>query len=145
MDFVLLQSFDNYIDAHIVLAKMEEEGIQCWLKDENTVTLTPIFNNVVGGIKLMVAKEQLERATALLNHFDNEKKNKFSCPRCGSHNIELIAARKPLNILGALVTWLTGSYAMSTDNVWHCFNCDEEFKEPVEKNSPAEDKFVDNE
>ena len=51
--FVLLDSFANYIDAHIVLGRMQEENIQCWLKDENTVTLDPILTNAVGGIKLM--------------------------------------------------------------------------------------------
>ncbi len=33
----------------------EEEGINCWLKDENTVTIDPILTNAIGGIKLMVA------------------------------------------------------------------------------------------
>jgi hypothetical protein len=132
MDFVPLQSFDNYIDAHIVLGRMEEEGIQCWLKDENTITVTPIFNNAVGGIKLMVNREQLEKASRLLNQFQQEKKSKLGCPNCGSNDIELIPSRKPLNILGAIATWLTGRYALSVDNVWHCFNCHKEFKEPLD-------------
>jgi len=139
MDFVLLQSFDNYIDAHIVLGRMEEEGIQCWLKDENTITVTPFFNNAVGGIKLMVDEQQMEKANELLNQFQQEKKNKLSCPACGSHDIELIASRKPMNVLGALVTWLTGKYALSLENVWHCFNCHKEFKEPVAMDPKASD------
>jgi ribosomal protein L37AE/L43A len=138
MDLVVLQSFDNYIDAHILLGRMEEEGIRCWLKDENTVTVTPFFNNAVGGIKLMVDKTQLEKASELLDQFQQQKRSRLTCPLCGSHNIELVAARKPLNLLGPIATWLTGSYAISTENVWHCFNCDKEFKEPVDKDSQSE-------
>jgi hypothetical protein len=42
MDFVILQSFNNYMDAHLLMAKLESEDIECWLQDENTVTLYPI-------------------------------------------------------------------------------------------------------
>lgn len=131
MDFVVVESFDNYIDAHIIFGRMEEEGIRCWLKDENTVTVTPFFNNAVGGIKLMVDKEQLQSANELLSQFQKEKKNKLACPNCGSHNIELVPSKKPLNLLGAIASWFTSSYAVSTENIWHCYDCSEEFKEPV--------------
>ena len=30
------------------------DGIRCWLKDENTVTIDPILTNAIGGIKVMV-------------------------------------------------------------------------------------------
>ena len=43
MEFVVLQSFSNYVDAHILMGRMEEEGIRCWLKDEHTVTIDPIL------------------------------------------------------------------------------------------------------
>lgn len=141
MDFVLLQSFDNYIDAHIVLGRLEDQGINCWLKDENIVTINPIYNNAIGGIKLMVPKDQMQEASELLHHFQHEKKNKLACPRCSSHDIELVASRKPLNLLGAIVTWFTGSYALSTDTVWHCFRCHEEFKQPLDTSGP-EDEIV---
>ena len=137
MDFVLLESFDNYINAHIVFGRMEEEGIRCWLKDENTATVTPFFNNAIGGIKLMVDKEQLKLAKELLNHFQQEKKSKLACPACGSHNIELIPSKKPLNLLGAIAIWLGGSYAISPKNIWHCYNCKKEFKEPVDTDTSA--------
>jgi hypothetical protein len=70
MGFVILQLFDNYIDAHIVKGRLEDAGIHCWLKDENLSALIvdPILTNAVsGGIKLMVPEEELERATAILN------------------------------------------------------------------------------
>ena len=40
MDFVLVESFTNYIEANIVLGNLESQGINCWLKDENTITTT---------------------------------------------------------------------------------------------------------
>ena len=66
MEFVILSSYANYIDAHIVMGMLEEEGIRCWLKDEYTVSVNSFLTNDAGGIKLMVAANQLERAQSLL-------------------------------------------------------------------------------
>ena len=49
------------MDAHLLMSRIESEDIECWLQDENTVTINPILTNVVGGIKLLVKKEDFER------------------------------------------------------------------------------------
>ena len=67
MNFVLVQSYDNYIPAHIALGRLREEFINCYLQDEYTVTIDPLISNAIGGIKLMVAEEQAQRAIDLLN------------------------------------------------------------------------------
>jgi hypothetical protein len=67
MNYVLLGTYENYIDAHIVQGRLEEEGISCWLKDEHTLTINPLWNNALGYIKLMVPDTQYERALEILN------------------------------------------------------------------------------
>ncbi len=69
MDFEQLRVFDNYIDAHIVKGRLEAEGIICWLKDEHLSALIvdPVLTSAIAGIKLMVAKEHVERAIQILN------------------------------------------------------------------------------
>jgi len=66
MQFILLTTFDNYIEAHIALGRLKEEFINCYLKDEYTVTIDPLLSNAIGGIKLMVAETQVERAVEVL-------------------------------------------------------------------------------
>jgi hypothetical protein len=66
MRYVLLRSFDNYISAHIAFGRLKEEFINCYLQDEYTVTIDPLLTNAVGGIKLMVADSQAERAEEIL-------------------------------------------------------------------------------
>ena len=66
MKFVLLISFDNYIPAHIALGRLKEEFINCYLQDEYSVTIDPFLSNAIGGIKLMVAEAQLERARNII-------------------------------------------------------------------------------
>ncbi len=72
MDFIQLASYNNYIDANIILGRLLDEGINCWLKDENTVTIDPLLANAVGGIKIMVAAPQVDRAVDLLKKFNSE-------------------------------------------------------------------------
>ena len=66
MKFIQLQSFDNYVEAHIVMGNLQEQNINCWLKDEYSVTIDPMLLNAIGGIKLMVAEAQIERAASIL-------------------------------------------------------------------------------
>jgi predicted RNA-binding Zn-ribbon protein involved in translation (DUF1610 family) len=127
--FVVAQVFTNYIDANIIMGRLEEEGINCWLKDENTVTIDPILTNAVGGIKLMVAETQAERAFELLREFRNEQQSVLKCPRCGSTNVEFVTTpRKASNWIGVIVGFLFTNFALSADRVYHCFNCGFEFE-----------------
>ena len=67
MNFILIRSFDNYIPAHIALGRLKEEYINCYLQDEYSVTIDPFLSHAIGGIKLMVAETQAERALEILN------------------------------------------------------------------------------
>ena len=110
MDFVILETFDNYIDASLMLGRLEEAGINCWLKDEQTATLNPILTNAIGGIKLMVAEDDISEATEILNALKEIKRKSFACHKCGSHNIEYITSnRKTANVVTSLLTWMLGN------------------------------------
>ncbi|MEN9548411.1 MAG: hypothetical protein RIR12_1002 [Bacteroidota bacterium] len=125
MHFSIIKRYDNYVEAHISKGVLEENDIECWLKDENTVTLDPLLTNAIGGIKLMVNTDKVEAAKEILNKLRAEQKEKVVCGKCGSHNIELVSTpRKPVN-------WLM-AFFVSTPNagfekVNHCFDCGNEF------------------
>ena len=128
-DYILINAYNNYVDAHIARGVLEEEGINCWLKDENTLTIDPILTNAVGGIKLMVVQSQAQRAADILAQLRNEAKAAIACPKCGSHNIEQVSTpRKASNWLTALSTFFLSSYSVAPDKVNHCFDCGEEFE-----------------
>ncbi len=72
MRYIHLQSFDDYIEANIISSRLEQEEIVCWLKDENTATIIPFLSSSIGGIKLMVAEPQVDRALELLSLFKQQ-------------------------------------------------------------------------
>jgi predicted RNA-binding Zn-ribbon protein involved in translation (DUF1610 family) len=138
MNFVVVWSYDNYIPAHIAKGRLKEDGIECWLKDENTVTIDPILSNAIGGIKLMVDLSQSEKAAAILRTIDNEYKAAHPCPKCNSLNIELVSTpRKASNWASFFIGLLFTNYAPKVDMVYHCFNCGHEypFEEKQESSS----------
>jgi putative signal transducing protein len=70
--YLPIQSFDNYIEANIICARLEQEGISCWLQHETLATTAPFLANALGGIKLMVAELQIDRALELLSIFKKQ-------------------------------------------------------------------------
>lgn len=133
MSFVSVQSFNNYIDAHIVLGRLKDAGIDCWLRNEATTTIIPIWTTAIGGIQLMVKREQFHRAGELLKRMEEEKKVNRLCPYCFSHQVEYInTMRKPVNWLSAIVTFFLGDLALMPSQRYHCFHCHAEFDTPLE-------------
>jgi len=123
MDMVIIRTFQNYFSAHIALTKLRDAGFNCFLKDEFTVTVDPILSNAVGGIKLVVVKEQAQEAIQLLQEFDEAYRKSVACPKCGSKSIELVPRHTTANLATAILTWLFGSYAISAKNVYQCSSC----------------------
>ncbi|TAL50459.1 MAG: DUF2007 domain-containing protein [Chitinophagaceae bacterium] len=73
MKLIAVRSYDDYISAHIIMGRLKEEYINCYLQDENSVTTIPFLSNITGGIKLMVPEPQAERALELLQQFEQDQ------------------------------------------------------------------------
>jgi len=126
------------MDAHLLMGRLESEDIECWLQDENTVTINPIWTNAVGGIKLLVAKQDFSRAYEIFREAENNRKQAIECPKCKGHNIELVSTpRKASNWITAIFTYSFAGFAMAVDKVNHCFDCGNEFANSNETNDPA--------
>ncbi|MDB5253034.1 MAG: hypothetical protein JWP27_2203 [Flaviaesturariibacter sp.] len=131
MNFVPVQVYINYIDAHIAKGQLEEEGIECWLKDEHLVSTTPFLTQAVGGIKLMVAEDDRDRTISILRQIDADKRANLACPRCQSTDVEFVTTpRKASNWLGTIFGGLFGDLSLAGDKVYHCFSCGHEFPIP---------------
>src|SRR3978361_1171641 len=80
--FKQVASFDNYMIANMTLGMLEENGINCHLKDEHIITIDPLLNSAVGGIKLMVAEVQKARAIEIIKEAENDYLSEIACPVC---------------------------------------------------------------
>jgi len=128
METAIIRTFDNYFLANILLTKLRHAGLECYLKDEYTVTIDPLLSNAIGGIKLIVKKVDEPKARRMLQLFDSEYRNNITCPRCGSHDVLLVPKQSPENFIAAIASWLFSAYAFSAENIYKCSNCGYESK-----------------
>ena len=70
--FVTIATYNYSAEAHLHLAILQSCEIMCILKDDNTITIDPLLNFALGGIKLQVAEEDVEEALGILNSNENE-------------------------------------------------------------------------
>ena len=71
MQLVTLKTFDNPIDAHLLQSKLDNEGIESFLLNENMIGLNPLFNNVLGVIQLKINANDLEVSILVVNEINN--------------------------------------------------------------------------
>lgn len=137
MEMVTVRTFDNYFSANILLGRLQEAGINCFLQDEHTVTIDPLLTNAIGGIKLQVSRDELSKVQTLLEAFDKEYLKSVKCPRCGANNILLVPKQNPGNFITAILTWLFSSYALAPEQVYQCQQCGYESKNLPDNPSPV--------
>ena len=135
MEMVTVRTFDNYFSANILLGRLQESGIECYLFDEHTVTIDPLLTNAIGGIKLSVRKEDVAMVTGVLKEFDEAFLQAARCPRCHAGNILLVQKQGAGNVIASILTWLFSSYAVSIENVYQCQQCGYESKTLPEDNT----------
>lgn len=130
MTFVPLRTFDNYIEANIVMNMLVASGINAHLKDEHTVTIDPLLSPALGGIKLMVYYSQAERAWELLDDAEHQYLKRIPCPVCKAHALQTISVTKKYKCrLSAIINMLLSGKSVELVKMYQCTNCGYDFKE----------------
>jgi hypothetical protein len=130
MYFVELRSFDNYIEANIVLKMLQSFEVNCHLKDENTVTIDPLLSSAIGGMKLMVHPAHVEKAWDLLDEAEETYLKHIPCPICKAHALVTISVTKKHKCkLAALASMLLNGHSVEITKLYKCTSCGYDFKE----------------
>lgn len=64
---VVLDSFNSDVEAHIAQGVLESNGVKCIINNEIMSSIYPLTLTSIGGIKLLVRREDLELAKEILN------------------------------------------------------------------------------
>ena len=92
---VTLRKFRDLPEALLAKGSLESAGIECSLGDDNMVRLDWFYSNAIGGIKLLVRRDDVEAAEQVLaepipEHFEVSDVGDFEqprCPKCGSLDV----------------------------------------------------------
>ncbi len=86
-DFNQIASYDNYVLANMTLGLLQENEINCHLKDEYIITIDPLLNPAVGGIKLFVADVDFEKAQRVIQEAESAYIAEIPCPVCKNNSL----------------------------------------------------------
>lgn len=100
-NYTILASFEYSTEAHLYKSKLDNEGIETMLMDESTVDTDPLVSQAIGGVKLFIHNNDLEKALNIYNKIRTYKKdnngNPISCVKCTSNRI-LVAPPERKNL-----------------------------------------------
>ena len=100
-DYIILDVFEYSTEAHVMKSKLDSEGIRTMLIDEKTVDSDPLISGAIGGVKLVVFKEDLENGIKIYNdirtYMKDDNGNDLICPSCKSNKI-LVAPLRRKNV-----------------------------------------------
>lgn len=88
--YLTIATVSFHSQAVVIQSKLESEGVFVNLKDEFTVATDPFASNALGGVKIQVFKEDVLKATGIIEQFAPEalsKKQVVSCPNCLKRNV----------------------------------------------------------
>lgn len=100
-DYTILAVFEYSTEAQLIKSKLDSEEIKTMLMDEKTIDTDPLLSQAIGGVKLLVHNNDLERASNLYNEIrtyeKDEKGNDIHCKKCNSVRI-LVAPPQRKNV-----------------------------------------------
>jgi len=131
---VVFETFYNPIEANIVKARLMDSGVQCFLSDENTITINPLYTQALGGVKLHIFENDIPLVKSILQdeniqlpHEDTEPGAEI-CPNCGSNHVGYVqATKKRFSLLTMIVSFALMIYPFYAKKTHHCFDCEYEF------------------
>lgn len=117
-EWITLGSYEFVSDVQIIKGKLESEGIEVQLKDENTVGVEPFASNAIGGIKLQVLKQDEEAARVIYDELRvyavDQLGELVTCPNCKKQKSEVYYARNTL---------LYKLFPFFESKKYRCLNC----------------------
>ena len=127
MAIVRLITCNSSIEANTVKALLNNEGIECFLTNENFTTLLPIYNGILGaGVQVMIDEKDNEKALEIINQQGIEKI--IICPNCNSKDVVFGLGEKKLQKI--LVVFISTLFFIPFNNIrntYYCRNCKSEF------------------
>lgn len=128
LERVTVKTFDTSINAHLFRIELENEGIESFIYDEETITMDPLLSNAIGGIKVKINTKDIERTKEFLAK--REEENNPPCPNCGSKRImtNFRSFKSTAGIISAISAFLFTIFPPMFKTVNKCLECNHEFE-----------------
>ena len=130
MTYKQIASYDNFLLANMTLGLLQENNVNCYLKDEHIVTVDPLLSPAVGGIKLLVEENDFADAEGLIKDAEAAYLKEIPCPNCKS--LSLVVEEKtdtPTGFWDKLKNQVAYGQTSTYSKMYRCENCKRLFSE----------------
>ncbi len=121
--WVYLKSFSFPYEAQIIKSRLNAEGIEVHLENENIINMNWLYSNALGGVKLYVNLDKVLDARSIIEQdFSDDLVLEFGeinskCPNCQSYNNETYVKGTKI----AFLTMTVLNFLIS--KIQQCFIC----------------------
>jgi len=125
---IRLLTCDNIQEAYFIKNRINNEGIDCFLTNENFTSLMPNYFNILGsGIQIVVIESDYEKSREIVKDKIEPETVEQICPFCGSDKISLqLGKHKRLKIFYILLVMVAGIPIGYFKLQYCCKNCKKE-------------------
>lgn len=130
--FTQIANYQFSSEAYLIKGKLESEGVEVFLQNENTINTDPLLSNAVGGVKLFVNTDDVIKAKQILSSIQeyslDDNGELLKCPNCGMQKIVMFTTIKDVKSFFAFIYGLlTLSMPFYSKHKYKCQNCNFEF------------------
>lgn len=145
---ITLKTFMFLSDCYTMVSKLESEGIECFLGNENTISAHPFLSQAIGGVKLKIKESDSEKALKILKNYKETEdeiitkertgvsriftkkfiKVESYCPKCDSKYVYRRKYTIPLIVLAIILSPLF-LFLVLIPRRHYCLNCNHEWKQ----------------
>jgi hypothetical protein len=131
--FEKIAVFQYSAEAMIVKGRLESDGIDVFMADNNTIDTDPLVSNAIGGVKLFVRAADATKAKEILAEISryavDNNGNNIACPVCNGTKVEVMSTvRDGKGLAAFLVGMLLSAFPFFVKYKYHCNNCGSEFE-----------------
>jgi uncharacterized protein YlaI len=126
----ILITCDNIIEANFIQNRLENEGINSFLTNENFSHLMPLYYNIMGsGVQVIIDAKDIIKAREIISNKLSPENKDIICPYCHSKNIGLgIGKNKILKIFNMIIAVLMIIPLGNLKPRYYCKDCKNEIR-----------------
>lgn len=130
MKTIRLITCDSISEAHFIKGRLVNEGIDCFLTNQNFTTLMPIYNNMLGsGIQIYVSEKDFVKSRDIIKDKITPSAKNLKCPFCKSNDIRLgFGKNKGFKVFNITLSVFAAIPLGNIKPKYYCNKCKEEIK-----------------
>jgi len=117
---------DTAIEANLIKGRLNNEGIEAFITNENFSNLMPHYNRIMNsGIQIMISDLEYDKASEILELNNTQER---ICPNCQSTKIKFsLGQHKIKKIFIILISLFIATPFNNLKSVYKCQDCKSEF------------------